>query len=248
MRFSILSLLPIISLTFAGITPNTPPLKPAALAVTVAPEQSASELKNETFVGDLKAENVHGFCDGYQTRNIEGDIQLRSSALKEVHDLHCVHHIDGNLMIQSNAALTSLKGLAQLQSIRGDLYIGYNTRLPSLKGLEQLEHIGGDLIIYDNRLSTIEGLEGLQTVDGNINIGRNTDLISLNGLKQLQSIGGDMDIWNNASLKSIDTFAPKYARNLTVIYNRALPHADAAGLLQKLVHVETVEILGNGIP
>lgn len=151
-------------------------------------------------------------------------------------------------MIQSNAALKSLMGLENLQTVSGDLYIGYNTRLPSLKGLEHLNHVGGDLIIYDNRLSTIEGLEGLEEVGGNINIGRNTDLISLDGLDQLQFIGGDMDIWNNASLKSVDTFAPKYARNLTVIYNRALPHADAAGLLQKLVHVEAVEILGNGIP
>lgn len=248
MRFSILLLLPIISLTFAGMSPATPPVIPAPLVLSVAQEEIAPELKNETFVGDLKAENVHGFCDGYNTRTIEGDIQLRSSALKDLHDLDCVHHINGNLMIQSNAALKSLMGLENVQTVSGDVYIGYNTRLSSLKGLENLNHIGGDLIIYDNRLATIEGLEGLQDVGGNVNIGRNTDLISLDSLNQLQFIGGDMDIWNNASLKSIQTLAPKYARNLTVIYNRALPHADAAGLLQKLAHVETVEILGNGIP
>ena len=83
----------------------------------------------------------------------------------------------GNVLIQTNA-ITSLSGLAQLETIGGRLTIRFCDNLLSLNGLHNLTSIGGThLFIQSNdALTDLSGLESLTTVSGNLLI-RNNDAL-----------------------------------------------------------------------
>lgn len=203
-------------------------------------------IPSDTFVGNLTAKNVQGFCDGYTKRNIQGNVQIRASRLEHLTDLRCVERIHGKLMIQSNADLVSLKGLEQLRRVDRDIYIGYNTHIPSLVGLDSLQNVGGDLVIYDNRISSLAGLENLVHIGGNLNIGRNSDLRNTDGLIDLRIVGGNVDIWNNAQLNDISALGIETAHALIITHNAALPMAQAQGLAATLEGLaSTIEIVGG---
>lgn len=203
-------------------------------------------LPSDTFVGNVTAKNVKGFCDGYSKRSIQGNVQIRATRLARLSDLRCVDHITGQLMIQSNAALISLTGLEHLRRVDGDIYIGYNTRLPSLVGLDSLRSMGGDMVIYDNRISSLAGLENLVRIGGDLNIGRNSDLRNTDGLIDLRSVGGDVDLWNNAQLSDISALSIESAQALVITHNAALPLIQAQELAATLEGVASaIEIVGG---
>jgi len=128
-----------------------------------------------------------------------------------------------NLIIATNPALGSLRGLENLTRVTGDLEIGEfsgianlplvdlaptpamgNNSLTTLSGLNNLQSVGGDLSIANNDgLMFLKGLESLKTVSGDVLLYKNYKLTSLLGLSSL-NVGGNFVIRDNASLVLLD--------------------------------------------
>ncbi len=100
--------------------------------------------------------------------------------------------------------LTNLAVLSKFTSIKGDLIIDDNQELKSLKGMDNLTSIGGDLIICNNNLLTnLTGLKNLTTIGGDLVIKDNDKLTNIDALNSITSIGGDLSIDDKFSLKIV---------------------------------------------
>jgi hypothetical protein len=116
----------------------------------------------------------------------------------------------GNLSIQYNFWLDSLRGLNNIEYIGGDLIIAHCYDLRNLKGLESLVYIGGGLGITGNlfRLTSLNGLNNLDTIGGYFGLTGNgfvdEGLTNLSGLDDLKYIGGDIIIIGNDSLINLN--------------------------------------------
>ncbi|KAJ3001349.1 hypothetical protein HKX48_002944 [Thoreauomyces humboldtii] len=97
----------------------------------------------------------------------------------------------GSLSI-SGAAITSLAGLASLQSIVLDLDI-HGTSLNNLNGLSGLTSVGGHLFVHDNpSLASLDGVSALASVTGGVLIYQNPVQTSISALNTLTHINSAM--------------------------------------------------------
>src|SRR5690606_36438105 len=104
----------------------------------------------------------------------------------------------------SNAQLTNLDGLNNLQNIGDYLLIYNNPQLNNLDGLPSLQSIGGYLEIQENDvLEDINGLNNLQSIGDYLMIYINPQLANLDGLSHLTSIGTELHINTNDVLTDI---------------------------------------------
>jgi hypothetical protein len=166
-----------------------------------------TELLEGEWEGDVGAADVPGFCDGYCTRPIRGNVTISASSLTDLTDLGCVTSVGGHLTIEVNNRLTTLKGLESLASVGGDLTLGnpnVGSPLRTLQGLESLTSVGRDLILRKNpELSTLRTLGNLNRVGRDLVIMENTGLTKLSGLERLPSVGRDVLIAYNQGLKTL---------------------------------------------
>ncbi len=101
--------------------------------------------------------------------NIEDEcppLQSGNNALTSVRGLNNLQTIDGSLKLQDNNALQALDGFGALRRVERDLLLG-NTQLRHLgsEAFASLEHVGRSLMVYGNeRLETIEGFNRLEIV------------------------------------------------------------------------------------
>ncbi len=121
---------------------------------------------------------------------IEGDVEIKGSTITNLHGLH---------------VLTSIKG----DLIFGRMYPGGNPRLVNMGGLDSITYIGGDLKIWNcEYLSSLKGLESLSSLGGSLIIGDlgfgNDSLVSLSGLNNLVTIGGSLIIDGDGSLPNLE--------------------------------------------
>ena len=96
----------------------------------------------DTYAGDVNAENLAGFCDGYCVRNVDGDVAANGTTLSYLYDLRCVQTISGALTIANNDALDDITGLGGLSAVSA-LTIEHNPALTTLAGLEKLHDVPG---------------------------------------------------------------------------------------------------------
>ena len=121
--------------------------------------------------------------------------------------------------------LTSLTGLASLETISGDLSIVGNEALLNLSGLFALERVQGNFQIDENAaLSTLHGLQNLRTVTGMLSISKNDALTHLYGIDGVTSIG-----------------------NLTITFNDTLSACSVESICNYLQDGGTATIGGNNI-
>src|SRR5687767_15030815 len=99
-----------------------------------------TSLVDGEWVGDATTSDVPGFCDGYRTRPITGDLRIEYSSLTDLRDLACVTSIGGSLDLDENGSLTSLSGLEDLSSIGENLILTQNG-VTSLSGLDNLSSV-----------------------------------------------------------------------------------------------------------
>lgn len=218
--------------------------------------------------GDLTASAGAGFCDGYCTRSVTGDLVISGSGLRDLDGLACLTSIGGDLVLYHNIALETLSGLERLATVPGDLFIAGNTALTSLSGLENLTTVGKHLTIgYNNdedapyyyysnaSLTSLVGLSGLATIGGNLSIYSNEALTSLSGLDSLSVVGGDLrigysydddDYGGNDALTSLDGLETlvSIGGELFIGYNKPLVDVLA---LYNLTSVTDVSILYNPV-
>jgi poly(3-hydroxybutyrate) depolymerase len=185
-----------------------------------------------------------------------GDIHLNSQ--EDVNHFTC-NKVEGDLTI-AGADITDLSPLIELDSIEGDLLIEYNAALTNLDGMNNLAYVGGRLSISGNdTLTNIDGLTNLTSVGGNVVIGKwvpyfdvdgNNALTNIDGLMHLNFVGGNVQLLGNSALTNLDGLA-----NLTYVGgsvsigdgwisgNPALTNLDG---LANLVYVEgNLKVAGN---
>ncbi len=136
-----------------------------------------------------------------------GEVHLFLNALlSNLNGLENIDTIHGSLDLNSTS-LTSLKGLENIVSIRGDLRLNNNDNLTSLKELESLQSIGVPgfstyvYIGYNSNLTALSGLENADfSMETNLVIVENPKLsfCSTQSICQYFENGGGASISNNA--------------------------------------------------
>ncbi len=174
--------------------------------------------------------------------------------------------------IDSNAALTSIGGLANMESVQGDLQItnnaaltditlrslttvantalvqtitiSNNTKLTSITAPE-LTAINRLIISGNPALTTVSSLGA--TVVGHIEITNNALLTDLGTMGSLTSITDSFTLDSNPALTTLGMFttAMKTITNTLTITNNKLLTAPMGEPLSHLTHIGTVTITGN---
>ncbi|WIA36150.1 hypothetical protein OEZ86_007496 [Tetradesmus obliquus] len=115
--------------------------------------------------------------------------------LPDLSALSRVRSVVGPLYIygRTNASLTSLAGLENLQQV-GGLNLAH-TRLQNIAALSKLTVLQGDLVAWDNpALASLAGLQGVTQMYGKLWLENNPMLQDLNGLQGVQVIEGDITL------------------------------------------------------
>ncbi len=134
---------------------------------------------------------------------IEGNVTISGNYITNLNGLNMLTSIGGNLVIQSNYALTNLSGLEELTSLI-NLSIDGNNELTDLAGLQGLYSIAGFVTIMGNsNLTGLSGLNNLASIGEHLEISGNASLTSLTGLSNLDSIGTLFQIYDNDLLTSL---------------------------------------------
>ncbi|MCK4568889.1 MAG: T9SS type A sorting domain-containing protein [Bacteroidales bacterium] len=134
---------------------------------------------------------------------IEGEVKISGSSIKNLVPLSSVQSIDNNLIIRLNDSLLSLTGLENLASVNGEFLIEHNHWLQNLDGLIGLQSIGNHFRIETcHGLINLNGIEELDTIWGKVGLYKNNNLQTLHGLDSVNYIGGDIWIIKNNALSS----------------------------------------------
>ncbi len=170
--------------------------------------------------------------------DVRGDLVIEGNAfLRSLKGLERVREIGDHLQIARNTSLENLEGLDHLQSIRGDLILTRNPTLLSMDHLNELRHVSGLISIRDNTsLESLVGLQGITEVEGSVLIENNASLMSLRGLEGLSSIGQILSIRKNESLVTLEGLDQLgAAQGLVITDNPALLPSEANSLLDQML-------------
>jgi hypothetical protein len=128
-----------------------------------------------------------------------------------------------------NDALPFLVGLDSLGFIGGDIQINENYELTSVKGLESLTSIGGGIGFWDNPILTdLSALEGLTSIGGDLYFSDNNELTSLSGLDNIEAGSiSFLHIFNNTNLSNCAVLSICNYLNLPLMFTEI--HNNAVG-------------------
>lgn len=107
---------------------------------------------HDTYEGDLSG-SPDGFCDGFCSRTLDGDLDLSTASAESVRALTCLIEVTGYVYVKGNPSLTSLDGLAGLATLRDGLTVTGNASLcaDEVEALiAQLTSFSGDTEATDN--------------------------------------------------------------------------------------------------
>jgi hypothetical protein len=175
---------------------------------------------------------------------VTGDLVIaRNPGLPSLAALGHVKYVGGQLVVQSNDALTDLAGLTAV--VRADaLRIVGNSALMSLTGLEHVNHFGGEIQIENNgALTSLAGLHNLTTA-GIVAIRSNRSLTDLTALASLKSVA-QLEIGGHRALARVDLPALERSDNRVVIENNAALTELAAPAL--ITTGSTINVSGNAL-
>jgi len=170
-------------------------------------------LNNLTSIGENLIVYLNGNLNSLNGLNslvtIETDLIISDNAVSSLAGLASLNSIGNTLDIDDNPLLTSIAGLENLASVGGDLWIRNNDILANLDGLENLTSIGGELSLQSNYgLSSVEGLAGLTSIGGELAVQSNYALESLTGLDNIQAASiGDLKILSNTVLSNCEVLS-----------------------------------------
>ncbi len=123
-------------------------------------------------------------------KSVSGSVQVPNDLL-DLSKLARLERVSGDLLIV-NTSLSSLAGLESLTHVDGDLSISKNLALTDLAGLSVLRSLGADLRIADNPLIKTFDIVLLDSVPGDLVLQNNATLTNIGGLSHLQSVGGTL--------------------------------------------------------
>ena len=171
-------------------------------------------------------------------REVQGDLTIdENDFLKSLKGLERVLLVGRNLQVARNVSLENLEGLERVRSIQGDLVLTGNATLASIDHLDWLGRVSGLVSIRDNTLlESLLGLRGLATVEGSLLIENNASLITLSGLENLGSIGQILSVRNNESLETLEGLELLgAAQGVVITDNPSLLPSEVNALLDQMV-------------
>ena len=156
--------------------------------------------------------------------------------------------LEGDVTVETNAS--SLLALQNVTRITGELYIEDNTKLTSLKGLDAIEYIGAVSIWRNSALKTLDGLGQLRRVGpfqffGDFEVSSNPKLISIGSLSKLEYIGDDADIKFNDKLRVIELKMLQFVGDNFDVYSNKLATRVAFPNLKAVGHEMEVNRMPN---
>ncbi len=154
-------------------------------------------------------------------------------------------NLTSKLHIESNPNLLSFEtSFDSLQEIFGNLFIENNQSLKSLKGLESLERVLENINIKaNNSLTNMIGLNNLYNAGRNTYIENNQNLKNLNGLENANF--SQFYIINNPSLETLTTFKFKNMSRLEIRNNASLINLKGLEQLEEIILGAGIIIKGN---
>lgn len=204
---------------------------------------------------------------------IEGNVAISGSNIKNLLGLSAITQINGDLSIYTTDSLASLTGLNGLTSLGGALTFSTNQLLTNFTGLTGLKSVGGYFVVlYHPALVDFSGLDSLTTIGNNLEIVINWGIESLNGLERLTSIGGNLFIYSNpalanlsglvalqsvggslsvdgnqvlTSLSGLDSVAPESITQLFVVNNPVLSACNVRSVCDYLSMTNAIINIGN---
>ncbi|WP_139958716.1 T9SS type A sorting domain-containing protein [Flavicella sediminum] len=146
--------------------------------------------------------------ENFDFSKITGNLIIReeeAGAIVNLEKLQSLSSIEGKLVIENTSNLDALTGLEGVSSV-SQLFIITNEALTTLKGLDNLETISygldvGGLYKGNNSLISLDGLENLKEIGNYYRIASNIKLENFCGIKPvtvLQGLPGAREVWGNA--------------------------------------------------
>jgi hypothetical protein len=189
---------------------------------------------NAQIINDDVVLNTQAQVDGFAATEVNGKITVTGAAITNLNGLSELTKCH-SLIISSNASLTSIIGLANLESVKDDLIIRNNASLSTLVGFSSLITVGTaapDALVIENNdnLLNVDGFLGL-TFAHSLKIDGNNKLADLDGLSVLVEVDDFFIISNNPALTNLDglssfTTVSSAGGNLTIDNNDALTNVD----------------------
>nr|MBA2501191.1 hypothetical protein [Chitinophagaceae bacterium] len=166
---------------------------------------SIQALKGQIINGNVVL-NTQAQVDGFAATEVNGTITVSGSSITNLNGLSELTKCN-SLIISNNSSLTSIIGLANLESVKDDLIIRNNSSLANLVGFSSLTTVGTappDALIIENNdmLTNIDGLLSL-TFAHSLKINGNDRLADLDGLSALIEVDDFFTISNNPLLTNL---------------------------------------------
>lgn len=191
----------------------------ADLALPEAGSGARSGCPPRTCVGDRRvsldeARALTTDLDRYTgCTTVAGDLLVLNAQQTDLHQLSCLEHVSGSLVVWNAPRLQNLDGLSSLERVGDDLRIGIylshevdNDSLTRIDALSALQIVGRDLRVSVKHTGDLHGLEGLRLVgqhafvEGGFSTGQsqtgvpNRAVEDLSGLSGLSWIGGGLQV------------------------------------------------------
>jgi len=133
---------------------------------------------------------------------LKGSLTIQSPTLVDLSDLagNAPSWITGSLIVQQNAELTSVEGLAGLAEVSNTLVVMENAKLTNLGGLETMDGVGSMVISGNEALSSVAGLTNAHV--NSIVVSNNAVLENVDGLGYLQG-ANSVTIVNSPALTEV---------------------------------------------
>jgi len=138
-----------------------------------------------------------------ELQTVTGEVVVAGNAnLTSLDGFLALTEVGQSYLIQSNAALTDISSIAQLDKVLSIWIVG-NDALQDLAGLSSLNALHTGISVSNNGgMTSLHGFENIVTISGGLIVDSNRSLTDLGALASLRSVAA-MDISGNATLPQI---------------------------------------------
>ena len=192
--------------------------------------------------------------DGYEITECDGPLQVVEDSVfinenSDPGELACIKEIRSFLVVEETTSWVDLRPLRNLRRLDGSLMIENNAMLTSLAGLEQVAYGGHGVSLTRNpMLSDISALESLGSMSA-LFIEGNDSLESLGGLTSNVQVKGKVDIIGNPQLVNLSAFEVNITGeevNIQIMDNASLASVAAPAFgADRMIDVALLRITGN---
>jgi hypothetical protein len=141
---------------------------------------------------DLQSDTLPDLSGLNRLTRADNLLIVNCNQLHDLHGLSRLLRVDA-LAIFDNAALVSLDGLPLVSELRSSLHIQSNGALTSLAGLANVGSVGpGGILVFDNSQLADVAMTHLQVIEGPLVIEDLPALTTLSGFADLRALGGEL--------------------------------------------------------